>query len=125
MKRLMLLAPILVGANSCSGPVANAQDLNGCYFAGGSDWVFKISDAILTDRRGHFLSKIKLSKPSLGDSVVVLMPGIDLTGTPQKSMDVVQGETRKLLATKRQSAVHLIFLDAIGHTDFLRRQCTQ
>lgn len=120
-----MILPIVVAVDGCSGPVTSAQDLNGCYFAGGPNWLFKISDGKLADRSGKILSTISLSKPARHDSVVVLIPGIRLTETPQKSMVVVQGDTRKLLAAKRQTEVRLVFVDYVGRIDFHRRQCPQ
>jgi len=125
MKRFVILGPILAAANACSGPVTSAQDLDGCYFAAGSEWIFKISDGRLADRGGRILSTVSLTQSTLHDSVAVLTPGIRLTESPQKSMVVVQGDTRRLLATKRQTGVHLVAVDAIGKIDFRRRQCAQ
>src|SRR5438128_285872 len=99
MKRPVILASIVLTANGCSGPVASNQDLNGCYFAAGPDWIFKISDGRLEDRGGHTLATVSLTRPSRADSVLVLRPGIRLTETPEKSMVVVEGDTQKLLAT--------------------------
>lgn len=123
MKRLAILAPFLVAANGCSSPITSSQDLNGCYFAAGPDWIFKITDGDLADRRDRILATISLTKSSLGDSVVVLTPGIRLTETPQKSMVVVQGDIRKLLAAKGRTGVRLVALEAIGGIEFQRRQC--
>jgi len=116
---------MLLAGSGCSAPVTRADDLNGCYFAGGSDWVFKISDETVSDRHGRFLSTISLARPSYGDSVVLLTPGLALSETPQKSMVVVQGETRKLLAAKWHSDVYLVFVDVVGRIDFQRQQCAE
>ena len=125
MKRFVILGPTLAAAIGCSGPVTSAQDLNGCYFAAGPDWIFKISDGHLADRGGRILSTVSLTQSTLHDSVAVLTPGIRLTESPRKSLVVVQGDTRRLLAAKQQTGVHLVTVDAIGKIDFRRRQCAQ
>ena len=105
-------------------PIANLRDLDGCYFAAGPNWLFKISDGKLADPEGHELSAVALSQPSAGQSSVVLTPGVRLTETPAKSTVMVQGNTRKLIGVKQFGTVRLTFVDAVGTTTFKRERCS-
>ena len=105
-------------------PIANLRDLDGCYFAAGPNWLFKISDGKLADPEGHELSAVALSQPSAGQSSVMLTPGVRLTETPAKSTVMVQGNTRKLIGVKQFGTVRLTFVDAVGTTTFKRERCS-